>query len=88
MKTFGIKGKICFCPESINWILHHLQKGARAKFKDMVVFGNIEKITVKTVKKIKKRIKRKMSRSEKIKFINRLNKGRRKKGLKLIKLRN
>lgn len=35
----GKKGggfKVCFCKESIKWIMKHLQKSAKAKFRRMI----------------------------------------------------
>ena len=47
--------KVCFCPDSIKWILKHLNKSARKTFRQMIKSGSI-----KSVKKSKHR-KRKFS---------------------------
>jgi len=53
-----LKGKICLCPESIQWIKKHLLKSAQAKFSKMIKVGSIKKvIDKKRKKKTKKKLK-------------------------------
>ena len=46
-----MKGEICLCPASINWIRKHLLKSARKTFTRMITKGSIKKIN----KRVKKR---------------------------------
>jgi len=46
-----MKGKICLCPESIQWIKKHLLKSAKAKFAKMITVGSIKKVIDKKTKK-------------------------------------
>ena len=34
-----MKGKICFCPTSIAWIMRNLKKTAKARFRSMLKHG-------------------------------------------------
>ena len=52
-----MKAKICFCPESVRWILRHLQSSSRETFRQMIKTGS--------VKKVRKLIKRKRRFSQK-----------------------
>ena len=47
------KGKICLCPASISWIIHHLKKSARNPFRRMI--GELKQGTRGLKRKVKKR---------------------------------
>ncbi len=44
------KVKICLCPKSISWIIHHLKKSSRATFRRM-----IGETTRRVIRKTKRR---------------------------------
>ena len=50
-----MEGKICLCPESIQWIKRHLLKSAKAKFSKMIKVGSIKKLKAKKTKKKRKK---------------------------------
>ena len=46
-----MKGEICLCPASINWIRKHLLKSARKTFTRMITKGSIKKINGRVKKR-------------------------------------
>ena len=77
-----MKGRICLCPASINWIRKHLMKSARRTFTKMISTGSIKRVAHK-VRKHKRRFSAKQLAAQRL-FAKRaragtLHKGRRRK---------
>jgi len=57
--------RICFCPESVRWILNHLKASSRSQFRKMIKTGSISKITKRVLKR-KRRFSAKQLRAQRL----------------------
>ena len=56
--------RVCFCPETIRWMMRHLKKSALPAFRLLIATGSIKKVVFAQKRKLFKKSKRSFSRKQ------------------------